>query len=157
MRISMDGLIKIIIILSTLNCLGCSLLHPKTTLQSKITASDRLNPDINNRASPILLGIYELKSSIPFKGLDYYQISNASHKKLASSVIDFNELEIRPSENKYYKQLLNPNTRYLGLIAAYRNIENAQWKQIIEIPHTGSKLKLKIYLNSQQLSYQTLK
>lgn len=154
----MGALIKIIIIIaSTLPCLGCSLLHPKTTLESKISASARLNPDINNRASPILLGIYELKSSIPFKSLDYYQISSTSHKKLASSLIDFNELEIRPSENKYYKQVLNPNTHYLGLIAAYRNIENAQWKKIIEIPRGTYKLKLKIYLNSQQLSYQILR
>jgi len=142
---------KLAILFILLNLPGCSFFHSETKLSSEINASTHLNPDLNNRASPLLLSFYELKNSIPFKNLDFYKISHQAHKSLGSSLIDSTPIEIRPGEKRHYTKKLNADTQYLGIVAAYRHLEISKWKQLIKVPSYTRQMDLIIYLNAQQL------
>ncbi len=135
---------------------GCGLLHPETKLHTKILSSKNLNPDLNDRASPVLLTFYELKNGLRFKASSFMQLNDEAQKTLGSSLIDFNQIELRPSQTRTYSVQLNENTRYLGLVAAYRNLETAKWRQLIAIPNNTRKLKINIYLNSETVQYKML-
>ena len=66
------------------------------------------------------------------------------------------EVEVRPGEKYNYKRELNAESRYIGVIAAYRDIDNSQWRAIIEVPQ-NKKSKLAIHLGSLAVSIYTIK
>ena len=43
----------------------------------------------------------------------------------------------RPSSTIEYKMNLNRNTRFVGVVVAYRDIEKARWRAVIEVDPTG--------------------
>ena len=144
---------NVILLCIPLSLSACHLWQQPTELQSSIIASSKLNPNSEKRPSPLLLSFYELKTALPFKSLNFYQLSQGNHKHLGSSLLDINEIEIRPGETRSYKQKLNENTRYLGIVAAYQNLDSSLWKQIIPIPKAQRKFKIKLYVNAQSLGH----
>ncbi len=44
------------------------------------------------------------------------------------------EMEIPPGENTTIEKELNIDARYIGVIAAYRDLDNAIWRGTIETP-----------------------
>ena len=90
----------LLIILLSLSLEGCNYFSSCQKLDLKLIASSQLNPDINNRPSPLLINLYELKSNIPFKNLAFTNLGSQAYKNLKSSLVDVSEIEIRPSETK---------------------------------------------------------
>ena len=106
---------------------------PKVVIQ--INASPELNPDIQNRPSPIVLRIYTLKTGDIFKNADFFAIYEQDAEILGDSMTSREELEIPPGENRVFeKRELPKESRYIGVIAAYRDLDNAVWRGIINTP-----------------------
>lgn len=56
---------------------GCSALSPYsklTKLDLELHGSDRLNPDLNGRPSPIVLRLLELKHPVAFENGDFFAL-----------------------------------------------------------------------------------
>src|SRR5262245_11564447 len=92
-----------------------------------IQAVNYLNPDINGLASLVVVSIYQLKAPYNFNNADYDSLATNSSAILASDLIDKQTAEIRPAENKVIRLELSPSTQYIGIVAAYRTIDTAQW------------------------------
>ena len=105
--------------------------HP--TLSVSIEASSTINPDGNSRPSPLVIRLYQLRSNGVFENSDFFSLYDNEISLLGKDISSRDELEIAPGEHFELSRELAAETRYIGVISAYRNIENARWKSSIPV------------------------
>ncbi len=105
-----------------------------SSMEAKLDVSEDVNPDAEGRASPFVARIYELKSLSVFNSADFFGLYEQDVALLGDDMLVRAEHHLRPGEKKVVPQRdLKPDTRFIGVIAAYRDIENATWRKAIEI------------------------
>jgi type VI secretion system protein VasD len=87
-----------------------------------------VNPDGQNRPSPIVIRIYQLKDDTGFKDADYFALYDKEAATLAAALVSRVEFELAPGEKRTVDYAVAPDTRYIGVAAAYRDIRNEQWR-----------------------------
>lgn len=115
---------------------GCSALSPfsdLTKLDLALQGSDRLNPDLNGRPSPIVLRLLELKHPIAFDNADFFSLYQRPKEALAPDLVALEELELRPGESRDLKLTVQEGSRYVGVLAAYRDLPEANWRYVLTL------------------------
>lgn len=129
---------------------ACAIFNSGAEATVHIRSANYLNPNIYGHSSPVVLTIYQLKAQYAFQQADYNALTNNSGKILGGDLIDKNTIEVRPNTQMKVSQPLSPNTQYLGIVAAYRNINNATWHKVVKIEQKkGSHPVLNLDLQSQ--------
>ena len=107
-----------------------SLPWPKfpTKIDSKILASFEINPDANGRPSPLVIRVYELKSQGSFNDADFFKLYDEEEATLGGDLLTRAEFELSPGEGREIAHKAHEQARYFAVVAAYRNIDNAQWR-----------------------------
>ncbi|MCW8274459.1 type VI secretion system lipoprotein TssJ [Pseudomonas sp. PCH199] len=119
---------------------GCSALSPYssvTKLNLKLTASDQLNPDIHGRPSPIVLRLLELKHPVAFENADFFSLYERAGKSLAPDLVTSEELQLRPGETVEFKLSVQEGSRYVGILAAYRDLPETRWRYTVPLTSGG--------------------
>lgn len=104
-----------------------------TKLEAAFTTSPQLNSTLSGRASPLMVRLYELKSFRTFEKADFFSLYDNDKETLGADLLEREELQFKPNEARRYPRELHAETRYIGIIAAYRNIDNATWRAIIKV------------------------
>lgn len=142
-------------ILTTLS--GCALFGPKhTRVEAIIESSPDINPNVDGKPSPLVIRIYELKSIDVFQSSDFFSLYDNEAAAIGKDILAKNEFDIRPGERYKYQRNLHAESRYIGVIAAYRNLDNSQWRATIEVPQNKTT-ELIIRLGSLAVSINTTK
>ncbi|CAH1563413.1 MULTISPECIES: type VI secretion system lipoprotein TssJ [Vibrio] len=130
---------RIVLLILTVTLIGCSaanlVVDPYADLE--ITASHNINPDSNGRPSPVVIYIFELTSPTVFESQDFFSIYESYDKVLGPDLVNKFEISLTPGQKEVYQASMSPQTEYLGLVAAFRDIENSNWRQVIEVEKTG--------------------
>ncbi len=143
---SMTGLLVVMLII-----LGaCASPPQKETLGLQISATADVNPDMQGRPSPVILHIMELNSVDQFNGLDYMSLTDPSGAGLGVALLSRKQEILQPGASRQLPLELNPQTTVIGLVAGYRDIDNATWRTSVPITQGVSK-GLNIILNQQQI------
>lgn len=125
---------------------GCSAFSPystQTRLQLGLTASDQLNPDLNGRPSPVVLRLLELKHPVAFETHDFFDLYERGEETLSRDLVISEELELRPGERLDLKLSVQPGSRYVGVLAAYRNLPHVRWRYVIRLqPEAQTRAEL---------------
>jgi type VI secretion system protein VasD len=109
---------------------GCSSV---STVEAKLHADKKLNPDLNGRPSPLVVRVYELKSLSVFNSADFFNLFEQDVALLGEDLQMRDEFAFQPGETKSLERDLRIDTRYLGIIGAYRDIENARWRNSVKV------------------------
>ena len=115
---------------------GCSSLSPYshvTKVNLKLTASDQLNPDLNGRPSPIVVRLFELKHPVTFENADFFSLYERAKESLAPDLMASEELELRPGETVELKLSVEEGSRYVGILAAYRDLPETKWRYTVQV------------------------
>lgn len=115
---------------------GCSSMSPYsnvTKLNLKLTASDQLNPDLNGRPSPIVVRLFELKHPVAFENADFFSLYERAKESLAPDMVATEELELRPGETVELKLSVEEGSRYVGVLAAYRDLPDTKWRYTLQV------------------------
>ncbi|MBC9248653.1 type VI secretion system-associated lipoprotein [Pseudomonas alcaligenes] len=115
---------------------GCSSLSPysdTTKLDLSLVASDDLNPDLHGRPSPIVVRLLELKNPSSFNNADFFSLYQRPKASLRPDLVSFEELEVRPGETRELKLSVQPGSRYVGVVAAYRDLPEASWRYVVSL------------------------
>ncbi len=112
---------------------ACAGAPPREKLGMQIAAAADVNPDMQGRPSPIILHIMELNSTEQFNRLDYMGLTQPSGAGLGAELLGKNQLVLQPGEAKSQPMELNPMTTAIGLVAGYRDIDNAAWRTSISV------------------------
>jgi len=127
---------KLLAIVALVSLAGCSWLSPYshvTKVNLKLSGSDRLNPDLNGRPSPIVVRLYELRHPVAFENADFFSLYERARESLAPDLVTSEELELRPGETVELKLSVQEGSRYVGVLAAYRDLPEAQWRYTAEV------------------------
>ena len=135
---------------------GCSALSPNsdlTKLDLSLQGSDRLNPDLNDRPSPIVIRLLELKHPVAFENADFFSLYQRPKEALSPDLVIQEELELRPGEQRDLKLFVQEGSRYVGVLAAYRDLPESSWRFVIPLEH---KAQNRIELRLDERGIQTV-
>jgi type VI secretion system protein VasD len=102
-----------------------------------IVAGKDANPDGGGRPSPVVVRIYQLKTDGAFSAADFDALYDDDQKTLGIELISRDEFVLAPAERRTLDVAVASETRFVGAIAAFRDIRNAQWRALIPAPRTG--------------------
>jgi len=122
-----------------------------TRIDAHILASFEINPDADGRPSPMVVRVYELKSKNVFDEADFFKLYDEEAATLGGDLLNREEFEVAPGEGRNYEHKAHDDTRFLGVIAAYRDITHAHWRASFELEQ-NSKNKLVIQIGKQSVS-----
>jgi type VI secretion system protein VasD len=129
------------IALLTASCLAltaCKSAPPKPqVVKLTVSVSADANPDAQNRPSPIVIRVYQLKDDAAFKDADYFALYDKEQATLAASLVSREEFEVAPGAQKALDYKLSPDAKFVGVAAGYRNIRDAGWRAEIGAQDKG--------------------
>ena len=139
-------LIALLILAALTGCAGA----PKPTMvKATLSAQPTVNPDARGRPSPVTVRVYGLKSRAAFDGADFFSLYDKDKETLGADLTDKEEFQLMPGENRPLEKQLSPDARYLGVVAAFRDLERAQWRMAVAIvPNQVSTIGIKLERNS---------
>ncbi|WP_019340467.1 type VI secretion system lipoprotein TssJ [Stutzerimonas stutzeri] len=127
---------------------GCSALSPNsdlTKLDLSLQGNDQLNPDLNGRPSPVVIRLLELKHPVAFENADFFSLYQRPKEALSPDLVIQEELELRPGEQRDLKLFVQDGSRYVGVLAAYRDLPESSWRFVIPLQHKAqNRIELKL-------------
>ena len=142
------------IAVASLILVSCATAPKVPQMTINIDASLSINPDLNLRPSPVVLYIYYLKSSSIFNGARFVELYSNKQEVLGTDLLGVEEMEVSPGESMSLAQRELPEeTRVVGAIAAFRDIDNANWRGFIDID-PGEKFDLNILIDHLTLTVE---
>lgn len=134
-RFVVKGLVMLAIALS----LGCmSKEADPLRADGRIVVGANVNPGYEGQPSPVVLRIYQLKAPGLFKTADFYALYNDGKATLGEDLLAHEQLDVRPGDILSYQRDWDDKTRYIGVLAAFRDIEKANWHAVTAVPAEGT-------------------
>jgi type VI secretion system protein VasD len=130
---------------------GCSSGPP--LVQGTIKAEPAVNPDRGGRPSPIVVRVYELKAVAAFNGADFFALYDKEQETIGGDLVGREEFLLQPSESRQYRRQFQPDTKFIGVIGAYRDLEQSRWRQVVPVPAKG-KATLTISVQARAVSLE---
>jgi type VI secretion system protein VasD len=146
------GVVAALTVLAGLTLAGCKSAPSPTPVSGSIQGASELNPSVNQRASPLLLRVYELKADTAFNKADFMALYQSDQGTLGADLVAREEFMLAPGEIRPYRKTLAPETKYVGVVAAYLDLERATWRTIVPVHKPGKAQKLVIRADSQAVS-----
>jgi type VI secretion system protein VasD len=132
--------------------LGACASGPKPTpVNGSIAASATVNPSVSHRPSPLLLRVYELKAPTAFNTADFVSLYQRDQAELGADLVAREEFTLSPGETKPWSKTLAPETRFVGVFAAYRDLEHARWRAVVPV-QPGKKQQIAIQADELAVS-----
>ena len=127
---------------------GCASAPPAPVpMTCTVEASADLNPTINKRPSPLLVRVYALKSAAAFNNADFIALYQHDQTELANDLTGKDEYTVAPREQRSCSKLLTSDTRFIGVVAAFRDLEHATWRSVAPI-EGGKKATVVVRANA---------
>jgi type VI secretion system protein VasD len=121
--------------------LGCALVACATNrntdsvpVRTRLTASKDVNPDANGRPSPVVVKVFELRADAEFNGAEFFALYEHEKETLAATLLSSQEYVLQPGETRDLQLQMPRDARYVGIVAAYRDIRGARWRGIAPAP-----------------------
>jgi type VI secretion system protein VasD len=102
-----------------------------------LAASADANPDATGRPSPVVVRVYQLRTDAAFVGADFFALFDDDQKALGQELISRDEFVLAPSEQRMLDVTVSGEARFVGAVAAFRDIRNAQWRGLVPAPKNG--------------------
>jgi type VI secretion system protein VasD len=133
---------------------ACGAAPPKPTIvQGSVEAGADINPDRRNRASPVTVRIYELKTIAVFERADFFSVWDGEAETLGGDLLGRDEIQLVPGERRQFERTLQPDTRHVAVVAAFRDLERAQWRaSTVVIPNRTQTLTISLGTKSVSVS-----
>jgi type VI secretion system protein VasD len=93
---------------------------------------------VTGRASPVVVRVYELKSLALFNTADFFSLFEKERETLGTELVGREEYDLRPAETRPYQRQLQPDTRFIGVVAAFRDLEKSSWRASVAVPQKSS-------------------
>ncbi len=104
-----------------------------TEVMVTMSAASDVNPDRNDRPSPIMVRVYELRSAGVFESADFFGLFEQDQQVLGSDHVNRWEFQLEPGERINLDAEFRSDSGYLGVVAAYRDVEHARWRAFAPI------------------------
>ncbi|HEX8873967.1 MAG TPA: type VI secretion system lipoprotein TssJ [Nitrosospira sp.] len=148
----MPHTIRCVSIVILLFIAGCASTPKPAMVKMSLRAQSNVNPDAHGRASPIVVKFFELKSSTAFDAADFFSIFDNEQKTLGAELINSEVFQLHPGEKLQFDRPLQPDTRYVAVVAAFRDLEHSQWRASAAIPPKEKPPRVVIQVDSGKVT-----
>jgi type VI secretion system protein VasD len=118
---------------------GCASTPKPVDVKLTIAASEDANPDGRKRPSPVVVRLFELKSLTAFNNADFFSLWERDRETLGNELVAREEYTLRPGDTLDLVRKVQAETLYLGAVAAFRDLEHAQWRAVSDQPPRKAK------------------
>lgn len=126
--------VSMLVVLGLLaGCAGVTPISTLTKLDLTLAASESVNPDLHGRPSPVVVHLIELRHPVAFENADFFSLYSRAEQSLPKDWVNGEELELRPGEQLVLKLSVEPHSRYIGVVAAYRDLPHVQWRFVLPV------------------------
>ena len=94
-----------------------------------LQASGSVNPDARGRPSPIVVRVYELKSTASFESADFVALYEKDQAVLGADMVTRDEFVLSPGETRSIRREAG-ESKFLAVTAAFRDLERARWRAV---------------------------
>jgi type VI secretion system protein VasD len=103
------------------------------------------NPDLRGRPSPVVFRFYELKSLATFPTAEFFTLAEKDKETLGAELVAREEFQLAPGQQQKFERKLDPETRYIGAVAAFRDLERAQWRaSMAVVPNRTTPIEIRL-------------
>lgn len=106
---------------------------PPVTVAIDITADANVNPDVDGRASPLVVRVYELTDGSAFAAADFFALWGQEKIVLAATPAKRQEFSLAPGGAAMATLKLDANVQLIGVAAAFRDIRNSTWRVVVPV------------------------
>jgi type VI secretion system protein VasD len=107
---------------------------PPTIVSLAISATGTVNPGADGTPSPLMLRIYQLGAAGTFEKADFFQLNDKDQALLGPDLLGKDQAVLTPGGSQTMKFEVKPGTRFIGVTAAYRDIDHATWRVDVPVP-----------------------
>ncbi len=107
---------------------------PPAVVQLTAKAGPSVNPDASDRASPVILRIYQLAATDTFEKADFFQLYDKDAATLGTDLVGRDQLALAPGDTKTLSIEFKPTAKFIGVVAAFRSIDRATWRADAPVP-----------------------
>jgi type VI secretion system protein VasD len=120
-----------------------------------VNAAGYVNPNPDGQSSPVLVRVYFLKSPTAFLEADFFQLLDSDEATLAGDLSAREEFALAPGASRSITREIKDDGRFVGVLAAFREIDGALWRVTTEVPVEKST-QVTVQLTGTQISIATL-
>jgi type VI secretion system protein VasD len=136
---------------------ACASGPPKpAVIQTSVTVANDVNPDARGRASPIVLRLFELKNLGAFQSADFFSLLERDKEALGGELVAREEFTLSPGEKRQFERALQADTRYVAVVAAFRDLEKSSWRASIPV-RVSQSMPVSISLRSRDVTIRAEK
>jgi type VI secretion system protein VasD len=128
---------------------------PPPELRISVSAAANANRGPGGKGLPVVVRLYELKARGAFDRADFYSVYDKESATLDGELVGREESTLAPSTERLVVRTLDPATRYLGVVAAFREIDRATWRAVLEL-RPGKNNNVAVTVGSNAVSVQPL-
>ena len=135
---------------------GCAKPPPPpitTPVNLQLVGAADMNPDARGRASPLAWRVYVLKTSSGFDTADFFALFEKDAATLGGDLIKKEEVLLKPGDTSPLSFVLQADATAIGILAAYRDLSRAQWRQTIPLA-VGQPHQLSVLLGARAITVQ---
>ena len=122
---------------------GCASTPKPVIIKVSLHAKLNVNPDSHGRASPVVVKLYELKSVAA--------VFDSEQKTLGTELLNSEVFQLRPGEKLELDRPLHLDARHVAAVAAFRDLEHAQWRASLAIPPKQKISRIVIQLDGNRI------
>jgi type VI secretion system protein VasD len=127
----------LVLLASIIALAGCKSAPPveqDTVAQLNIAVSADVNPDSDQRPSPLVITVFALKDSRQFEREDFLSLYEGASQRLGADLARTIKLkEFVPGETRLETIPLDPGVRYLGVMAEYVQYDKAKATLVLPV------------------------
>ncbi|AVJ18219.1 type VI secretion system lipoprotein TssJ [Serratia rhizosphaerae] len=98
-------------------------------------AVPQVNAAAGQRPAPIKVRVLLLRSDAEFMDADFFSLQNDAKSVLGNSLLDSDQFFLTPGQNgKKLNGQSTLETRYIGVIAEYQNLDGKAWRISLPLP-----------------------
>lgn len=119
---------------------GCAATESKLAVPYvvELTAAEDVNSGGRHQPSPIKVTIYELKTTNAFELSDFFSLQKDAQEALGDQLLNVNSVILTPGKTERISAHGNVDAKVLGIVAAYRDLDNSQWRLAVDLPAARS-------------------
>lgn len=106
----------------------------ETKLRSQVSAAENVNPNRRGAPQPVRLYVFYLAADEAFLQASFSELTGAEAPALGEDLVRRSEVLIGPGEIVALDETFDEAARFIGVVAAFTNIDEAMWRGIQEVP-----------------------
>ena len=139
---------------------GCSVFSgtqsvKPVVIELEVSADDYINPDDSEQSNPVVVRLYQLTVADSFERAGFLDLYRQPETQLQGTLLGQAFLPVVTPGQRYLINIkLEPETRYLGVVAGFMQFDDAVNTALLEVNRSVSKPTCRLRITGRNISLQ---